>query len=357
MFTKPFSKNLLAALAVIFTASACTNSNAKPQPNYVFKDPSKPNVVAKINGQDITEEELIGDDKLTWMDLKKREHEFKMGQLKKLLVERLVGAEAKKAGISSDEYIKKNVLKGDIKISDSEYKKFVAEKKIPEAQINAQLKDRINGFLKEQKKDELIDAYVAKATKSNPVEVYFKKPKMSISLDIGDSVTWGKNDAKVTIVEFSDFQCPFCSRGANSVDEIKKKYKNKVKIVFKHFPLPMHPDAKPASAASLCVTEIAGGKEKGADKFWKYHDLLFKNQDKLDSASLEKYAKDVGVDTKKFKECFDSKKYEAAVEKDLEYGEKIGVRSTPTFFVNGQLISGAVPIEQFSEIIDEELKN
>ncbi|MCM0605538.1 MAG: DsbA family protein [Xanthomonadaceae bacterium] len=349
---KKLTLKTLATLIILSIATACTNSTAKPQPNFVFKNPEKPNVLAKIGGKEISEEVLVGDDKLAYMDIKKKEYEFKIGQLKKLLVERLIGEEAKKAGMSLQDYIKKNVLKGEIKISDSEFKKFVADKKIPEGQINDQLKQRIMGFLKEQKNDELIDAYIAKITKSNPVEVFFSKPKMSIEVAVGDSVSWGNKDAKVSIVEFSDFQCPFCSRGANSVDEIKKKYKGKVKIAFKHFPLPMHPDAKPASEAALCVNA-----EGGADKFWKYHDLLFKNQDKLDSASLEKYAKDLGIKEAKFKECVASKKFAAAVEADMQYGEKIGVRSTPTFFINGQLISGAVPIEQFSEVIDEALKN
>lgn len=350
------NKNLtlktLITFSILAIASACTDSTAKPQPNLIFKTTDKPNVVAKVGGKDITEEELVGEDKLAYMDIKKREYEFKIGQIKKLLVERLIGEEAKKAGLNLNEYIKKNILKGEIKISDSEFKKFVADKKIPEGQINDQLKQRILGFLKEQKNDDIIDAYIAKITKANPVEVYFSKPKMSIDIAVGDSVSWGNKDAKVTVVEFSDFQCPFCSRGANSVDEMKKKYKGKIRVVFKHFPLPMHPDAKPASEASLCVNE-----QGGSDKFWKYHDMLFKNQDKLDSASLEKYAKDVGVNVDKFKECFNSKKFAAAVEADMQYGEKIGVRSTPTFFINGQLVSGAVPFEQFAELIDEGLKN
>jgi protein-disulfide isomerase len=111
----------------------------------------------------------------------------------------------------------------------------------------------------------------------------------------------------------------------------------------------MHKDARPAAEAALCVNE------QGSDKFWKFHDVAFKNQDKLDPASLEKFAKESGANVDKYKECVGAKKYSDAVQKDMEYGEKIGVKSTPTFFVNGQLVSGAVPIEQFSEIIDDEL--
>ena len=94
-----------------------------------------------------------------------------------------------------------------------------------------------------------------------------------------------------------------------------------------------------------------------SDKFWKFHDLVLKNQKQLDNDSLEKYAKDSGADMKKFKECMSSKKFASAVLSDLAYGEKIGVKSTPTFFINGQLLSGALPLEQFSEVIDEELDN
>jgi protein-disulfide isomerase len=161
----------------------------------------------------------------------------------------------------------------------------------------------------------------------------------------------GKDSAPVTIVEFSDFQCPFCSRAAETVNEIKKKYGNKVRVAFKHFPLPMHREAGPTSEMAMCV------HEQNPDKFWKFHDLAFKNQDKLDEANLIKFAKDAGVDGKKAEECLKAGKFKQMVSEDMAYGEKIGVRSTPTFFINGQLVAGALPIESFSEIIDEAISD
>ena len=345
-FTLATTTAVAFAFAII---SACTGQQAKAKPNFVYKDPPKPGVVARIGGEEITEEALIGDEKLEFLDLRKREYELKMNQLNKLLVERLIGAEAKAANMSLPDYIDKKVASGEVKISEADYKKFVAEKKIPESQLNPQVKERIMQYLQQMKKQDMVSAHIAKLTKSTPVEVYFNKPKMQIQVEAGDSAYMGSKDAKVTIVEFSDFQCPFCSRAAETVTAIKKKYGNKVKVAFKHFPLPMHKEARPAHEASLCVNE------QSMDKFWKYHDVLFKNQDKLDVASLEKYAKDVGADVKKWKECFDAKKYASTVDRDMQYGEKTGVRSTPTFFVNGQLLAGALPIEAFSEIIDEEL--
>ena len=339
----------MTAVLGFAVVTACTDKQAKAKPNIVHKEASKPGVVAKIGGEDITEEALIGDDKLDFFDLKKREYELKMDRLNKLMVDKLVGSEAKKAGMSLDEYLSKKVTKGDLKITDKDYKKFVADKRIPESQINPQIKERIMSYLETQKKQELVQDYVAKLTKDTPVEVYFNKPKMQVAVDAGNGPLWGKADAPVTVVEFSDFQCPFCSRGAESVNELKKKYNGKIKLTFRHFPLPMHKEARPAAEASMCVNE------QGVDKFWKFHDLAFKNQDKLDAASLDKYAKEAGADPAKFTECVKANKFKDAVQKDMDYGEKIGVKSTPTFFVNGQLISGAVPIEQFSEIVDEEL--
>ncbi len=336
-------------LAVSFgLMTACTQS-AKAKINFVHKDAPKQGLVAKIGNEEITEEALIGDDKLDFFDLKKREYELKMNRLEKLLVDKLVGSEAKKANMSLDDFINKKVVGGDIKISDAKFKKFVADKHIPETQLNPQIKERITAYLQTGEKQELINQYLAKLTKSNPVEVYFNKPRMMVNVEAGNAPLFGKKDATVTIVEFSDFQCPFCSRAADTVNQVKKKYGNKIKLAFKQFPLPMHSNAKPAAEASMCINE------QNTDKFWSYHDLLFKNQDKLDQANLAKYAKEVGADTKKFEECVKSKKYAEYVQKDSEYGEKLGVKSTPTFFINGQLLSGAVPLENFSEVIDEEL--
>lgn len=337
------------ASSALILALGCTQSSAKL--NYVFKDSPKPGIVAKIGTTEITEDELLsGEARINFIELKKKEYDLKLDQLNKLVQERLIGEEAKKANMSLDDYMKKSVLKKEIKIADSEYNEFVKAKKIPDAQITPQLKERIFSFMREEKQGKIVQEYVAKLTKSNPVEVYFKKPKLSIAVDVGNAPIWGNPNSKVTIVEFSDFQCPFCSRGAETVDELKKKYKGKIKIAFKHFPLSFHKDAKPAAEASMCAGD------QGSEKFWKFHDIAFKNQKDLSPEALEKYAVQAGAQAAKYKECMASKKFAAAVEADMAYGEKLGVRSTPTFFVNGELIAGALPADAFADIIDEALK-
>jgi protein-disulfide isomerase len=338
-----FGTALFGLLALI----AC-NEEARAKVNIIFKDSPKMGIVAKINGTDITENELVGDAELDLLQIKKQEYDLKMNQLNRLVTERVLGAEAKKEGLANaDEYIQKKVLKGEIKISDTEYKLFVKEKNIPESNINDQVKERIQTYLKEQKRAELVQGAVAKLTQHDPVEVYFKKPKSNIQVEVGSAPATGGEHAKVTVVEFSDFECPFCGRAAKTVEAVRKKYGNKIQLVFKQFPLPMHKDAFPAAEMSMCVNE------EGTSKFWKFNDLAFAAQDKLDPENLVKLAGKAGADEKKVKACFEAHKFAQYVKTDMAYGEKLGVRSTPLFFVNGQVLNGAQPIEAFTEVIDE----
>ncbi len=171
-----------------------------------------------------------------------------------------------------------------------------------------------------------------------------------ISVDLADEPVKGKADAPVTIVEFSDFQCPFCQKGWEVMKEVEKDYvaKNKVKIVFKNFPLDnIHPMAQASAQAGECAYE--------QDKFWEYHDKLFANQQSLSNDNLKKWAKEAGLDENKFNSCFDNKKYESEVAKDQQEGLKAGVQGTPAFLINGQLYSGALPYAQIKQLIDTEL--
>jgi protein-disulfide isomerase len=152
----------------------------------------------------------------------------------------------------------------------------------------------------------------------------------------------GADDAEVVIVEYSDFQCPFCKKGKDLVPGILKEYDGKVKVYYKQLPLQNHNWAMPAAIASLCVYEQGGN-----EKFWAFHDKLFDNQKSINLKNskemFNKYAKDVGVDTKKFDSCLDSPKVKATVEKQMKEASAIGVQSTPTFVVNGMIVPGANP--------------
>jgi protein-disulfide isomerase len=163
----------------------------------------------------------------------------------------------------------------------------------------------------------------------------------------GPAPSFGPDAAKVTVVEFSDFQCPFCSKAAEAAHKVKEKYGDKVRFVFRQFPLSFHKDAHVAAEASL-----AAHKE---GKFWEFHDKLFANQQKLDRASLEGYAKEVGLNLASFKKALDSKEFAATVDAELKLGEEVAVQGTPTMFVNGARIQDPTNFEVLSKTIDEAL--
>jgi protein-disulfide isomerase len=169
-----------------------------------------------------------------------------------------------------------------------------------------------------------------------------------VKVDLGPAPVKGPEQAPVTLVAFSDFECPFCSRAANTVKQLEEEYRGKLRVAFKHQPLANHPNAKPAATASLAAHEQG--------KFWEFHDKLFANQAALDRASLERYAQELGLDMAKFKAAMDSNKFEAHISADSAQGSQIGAGGTPTFFVNGRKIVGAKPIEVFRKMIDEELR-
>lgn len=173
-------------------------------------------------------------------------------------------------------------------------------------------------------------------------------PEKFATLTAGDVPSFGPADAKVTLVEFSDFQCPYCSRAANTVTEIKKKYGDKVRFVFRQFPLSFHQNAHLSAQASLAA--------HAQGKFWPFHDKMFANQSKLDRESLEGYAKEVGLDLVKFKKALDDKTYAATVDAELKLGEESFVDGTPTIFLNGKRVEDPSNVDALSKAIDAELE-
>jgi len=163
--------------------------------------------------------------------------------------------------------------------------------------------------------------------------------------------SWGSPNAPVTIVEISDFQCPFCSRVGPTLKQVKDTYgPEKVRIVWKHQPLPFHKQARPAHEAAATVFALGG-----SDAFWKFHDSAFANQQGLNDENFEKWAVAAGVDAKKFKDAYGAKKYASKVDEDMAVAKKIGATGTPAFRINGVTVSGAQPFDKFKEVIDAQL--
>ncbi len=177
------------------------------------------------------------------------------------------------------------------------------------------------------------------------MEEQFKNP---VKVAVGTSPTKGPKDAPVTIIEFSDFQCPYCVRANATIEQVVKEYGDKVRVAFKHLPLPFHKQAEPAARASL-----AAGNQ---GKFWEMHDALFKNQRNLNPAFYEKTAKELGLDVAKFKKDMESEAVKKQIEDDKALAKKHGISGTPGFFVNGVAVRGALPFDHFKTIVDRWLE-
>jgi protein-disulfide isomerase len=171
-------------------------------------------------------------------------------------------------------------------------------------------------------------------------------PRASIDVASTDPVK-GPPTAPITIVEYSDFQCPFCARINPTLDQVRKTYGDKIKIVFKDFPLPNHPQAPKAAEAAHCAGEQG--------KYWELHDRMFANQQALQVPQLKEYATALGLDMNAFNQCLDSGKHAPRVAANMKSGEALGVGSTPTLYVNGRPVVGAQSFEYFKAVIDEEL--
>ena len=172
-------------------------------------------------------------------------------------------------------------------------------------------------------------------------------PEKIAAIAKSDAPAFGPEGSKVTLVEFSDFQCPFCSRAATVVHQVKEKYGDKVRFVFRQFPLSFHQNAQMAAEAALAANEQG--------KFWELHDKMFADQAKLDRASLEATAKGIGLDMAAFKKALDDKAHAATIAADTKLGEEVGVDGTPTVFINGKRVADPTNFEALSKQIEAAL--
>lgn len=332
---------LAAALAV-----AC------PAPPPAGADPvGDPTVVARIGGEEITAGELdawIKDelfDRETSNGDPAKLFELRAASLDNLVSKRLIDEAAAARGIDPDALLDEEAAKR-VEVSDAEIEQFFEtnQAQLGDAKIES-LEPRIRQFLEQRQGAEAARAYVAELEQQAGVEKLLVQPRIEVSAE-GPSI--GPVDAPVTIVEFSDYECPFCQRAEPILEQVLTQYEGKVRFVYRHFPLEnIHPNARPASVAAFCAGEQG--------KFWEYHAVLFEAPDGLEADGLAKYATALELDGESFEACLASDAAAAAVQKDMRAGSSAGVTGTPAFFINGIPLKGAQPVSEFQRIIDEEL--
>ena len=304
--------------------------------------------LAQIGDHTITEADIADEIAGQMVRINNQLYTVKKQAVDAAIANYLIEQEAKKRGVTADQLLQQEVTEKLPAVTDAEIQQVydsnkarLGGKKLEE--IKPQIQQQLLATKRQQRQQE----FVQELRKSVSINVFLKPPVLEVAID-GAPVR-GAANAPVTIVEFSDFECPYCARVQPTLAQIRDTYQEKVKLVYKDFPLSIHKNAQKAAEAARC------GLEQDKEKYWAYHDKLFANANALTVDNLKKYAVEVQFDAEPFNTCLDSGKYAAAVSKDMADGIKVGVSGTPAFLINGRFLSGAQPFGAFQEVIEEAL--
>jgi len=311
-----------------------------------------------VNGQAITEDEVskAAAKDLDNVELKRLQNEAnyrreKQDALEKafnaLMEEKVLDAEAAKRKISKEALVQQEV-EGNVKApTTEEIEKFYEENKARIPVSREQAIPQIGPYLMDQRRDAAFAALITRLKKDYGVTSYLEPLRTEIPT--AGFPTLGPASAPITIVEFSDFECPYCGGLFPTLKEIEKKYADKIRVVYRQYPLTsLHPHAQKAAEASLCADE--------QKRFWDFHDSLFGNQQDLTVDSLKRRAVELKLDAPAFNTCLDSGKHAETIKKDILEGSRAGVSGTPAIFINGRLLSGNQPYTSIAQVIEDELQ-
>jgi protein-disulfide isomerase len=303
--------------------------------------------VATVGTRSITRAELEAHIKPKLIEIETEKYDAMKEGLDDMIGDELLKQEAAARKITPEELEKQEIASKLTEPTDAEIQKVYDDNK---AQLGGQtldqVKPRIIQFLKQQAGVQKREEYLTSLKSKYKTTVALRPPVIEVS-GAGRPERGGAN-AKVTIIEWSDYECPFCKRAEATVEQVMTTYGDKVKLIYRDYPLPFHAHARPAAEAANCAN--------AQGKFWEYNKKLFAAQD-LSTEKLKSMADEVKLDRTKFDDCLTKTPYKAAIDKDIADGAAVGVNGTPAFFINGRMLSGAQPFEKFKEVIDDELAN
>jgi protein-disulfide isomerase len=325
-----FSFALFAATAVAQTADA--------------PDPKQP--VATVGDQTIYDSDLASSAEGQLQSLRSQEFQIKRKALDTAIEQKLLEIAAKAKGVTTDQLLKQEV---DAKVKDPTDDMIQGYYLGQSGKMNTPLDDTLKGHvrdsIKQVQRRQLREDYIKSLREANKVVVLLSPPRVQVAHD--PKRLRGNPKAPIMIVEFSDYQCPYCHQVEPTVKALLATYGEKISFSYRDFPLSsIHENAMIAAEASRCA------EEQG--KFWEYHDQLFAASS-LEKNSLIEYARNLKLDDKQFESCLSSEKYKADIDKDQLEGRNAGVNGTPGFFINGVFVNGAQPREAFTNVIDDEL--
>ncbi len=354
---------LLLACSSGASGGASTDGAAAPTAATQATPPSSEDladdhVVAKWDGGQITYGDLKADigTQLTQLEVEYLQNRYRTQQqaAEGSGIRAIVAAEAKSRGMSEEELISAEVEEKISPPTEAEVEEFypVVKRQLRNAPLD-KVRDQVEAALMDRRKGERLQVYIDELRSKYGLEIdvpYPDLPRIDMPTDGDPSV--GPEDARVTIIEFGDYQCGYCAKAFSTVQQIREKYPDDVRIVYRDFPLSFHPRAVPAAVAANCVGEVGGNS-----KYWEMHNTLMQNQGALGDDDLKATAERLGVDMGKWQACMEARdKQVEEIQGDFEAGSAAGVSGTPAFFINGIFLNGAQPFEQFESVISRELE-
>ncbi len=354
--TKHRISGVTGALMLCGVVAGCTKESAAKSESgsrpvaSVPPDTQSASVLATVGGKPLTLAEVRtrAGDRLDMLESQYRRQRDKLieSALDTLVHERLMLAEVQKTGKTTEELLAKEAT-GPFEPTEADVADwFAANPSRTGGRTLAQLRGQIADFIRTQRRREAEDKLTRRLLAEQKVTLNFQP--FRLVLNNAGAPTAGKKDAPVTLVEFSDFQCPFCKTAVPGIKQVEKVYGDRIQIVYRQYPIPsLHPNAFKAAEASLCANDQG--------KFWALHDAMFEDQAKLSVSDLKATARKLGMDGKKFDNCLDSGRYVEQVQNDQKEAQRIGVNGTPTLFLNGVMVDGGYQFPVLASLIEKEL--
>jgi protein-disulfide isomerase len=339
---------LLLTAAVTFPAFAKKDkSNAAATSPTATAAAGDSSAAATVGGKVITLQELDKAASSQLAKIRQQEYDARAEVLTEMIQGQLIEIEAASRKVTESQLVETEITAKAAKPTEQEITNYYEQMK---ARLGGKTYDEVKGditrLLSQQKATERKGQYLTELSNKYEVKMLLEPPRAAINLR-PNVPAMGPADAPVLIVEWSDYQCPFCKRAHPTIEQVLTEYKDKVRFVHLDYPLPFHQQAKPAAEAVHCA------EDQG--KFWEYHTNLYSTPGDLSNADLSKRASDLGLDSAAFEACVSSNKHEALIQTNYDDGAALGVTGTPAFFINGRMLVGAQPIDQFRTIINDEL--